>query len=135
MKRWSLSDKLWLLFAAVFSILFLLLGIVFRWSIRDFFTTEVYMTIEYAQEVKLIELQGGFIPFEDIDLNSLRNARDVGHIIVFDREFDLIDYYLNRWRTQENDNPSPAPGSNGIVISGTIVPEILPVIEAIRENA
>ncbi|HDP78417.1 MAG TPA: HAMP domain-containing histidine kinase [Mesotoga infera] len=138
MRKWSLSDKLWLLFAAVFSILFLLLGIVFRWSIRDFFTAEAYMAIEYAQEVKLIELQGGFIPFEDIDLNNLRNARDVGHIIVFDREFDLIDYYLNRWRTQENvekSNPSPSPGSNDIVISGTIVPEILPVIEAIRENA
>ena len=102
MRAWSLSDKLWLLFATVLAILFLLLGIVFRWSIRDFFTTEAYRTIEYAQEVKLIELQGGFIPFEDIDTNSFKNARDVGHIVVFDREFDLIDNYLHRFRTQED---------------------------------
>ena len=138
MRSWSLSDKLWLLFAAVLSILFLLLGIVFRWSIRDFFTTEAYRTIEYAQEVRVIELQGGFIPFEDIDLNSLRNVRDVGHIIVFDREFDLIDYYLNRFGTQDSSDkisPSPDSTSRDILISGTIIPEILPAIQSIRENA
>ncbi|MDD3681505.1 MAG: HAMP domain-containing sensor histidine kinase [Mesotoga sp.] len=138
MKSWSLSDKLWLLFAAVLSILFLLLGIVFRWSIRDFFTTEAYRTIEYAQEVRVIELQGGFIPFEDIDLNSLRNARDVGHIIVFDREFDLIDYYLNRFGTQDSSDRTPPlqdSTSRDVLISGTIIPEILPVMKSIKENA
>ncbi|HNU23953.1 MAG TPA: HAMP domain-containing sensor histidine kinase, partial [Mesotoga sp.] len=137
MRAWSLSDKLWLLFATVLAILFLLLGIVFRWSIRDFFTTEAYRTIEYAQEVKLIELQGGFIPFEDIDTNSFKNARDVGHIVIFDREFDLIDNYLHRFRTQEDTEKvsSPTTTSKGIVISGTIVPEILPVIDSIRANA
>ncbi|KUK89692.1 MAG: Signal transduction histidine kinase [Mesotoga infera] len=138
MRSWSLSDKLWLLFAAVLSILFFLLGIVFRWSIRDFFTTEAYRTIEYAQDVKVIELQGGFIPFEDIDLNSLRNARDVGHIVVFDREFDLIDYYLNRLGTQDGSDrtpPSLDSTSRDLLISGTIIPEMLPVIQSIRENA
>ncbi|PZC53144.1 MULTISPECIES: cell wall metabolism sensor histidine kinase WalK [unclassified Mesotoga] len=138
MRSWSLSDKLWLLFAAVLSILFFLLGIVFRWSIRDFFTTEAYRTIEYAQDVKVIELQGGFIPFEDIDLNNLRNARDVGHIVVFDREFDLIDYYLNRFGTQDGSDRAPPPldsTSRDFLISGTIIPEMLPVIQSIRENA
>ena len=138
MKSWRLSDKLWLLFAAVLSILFLLLGIVFRWSIRDFFTTEAYRTIEYTQEVRIIELQGGFIPFEDIDLNSLRNARDVGHIMVFDREFDLIDYYLNRFGTQDSSDRTPPlqdSTSRDVLISGTIIPEILPVMQSIRENA
>ncbi len=138
MRSWSLSDKLWLLFAAVLSIIFFLLGIVFRWSIRDFFTTEAYRTIEYAQDVKVIELQGGFIPFEDIDLNSLRNARDVGHIVVFDREFDLIDYYLNRFGTQDGSDRTPPPlnsTSRDLLISGTIIPEMLPIIQSIRENA
>ncbi len=106
--------------------------------VEDFFTTEAYRTIEYAQEVRVIELQGGFIPFEDIDLNSLRNVRDVGHIIVFDREFDLIDYYLNRFGTQDSSDkisPSPDSTSRDILISGTIIPEILPAIQSIRENA
>ncbi|MGC9322606.1 MAG: sensor histidine kinase, partial [Kosmotogaceae bacterium] len=59
-------------------------------------------------------------------------------IVVFDREFDLIDYYLNRFGTQDSSDRTPPlqdSTSRDVLISGTIIPEILPVMQSIRENA
>ena len=71
-------------------LLCVILAVVFRWSIRDFFTTEAYMTIESAQEMKLLELQGGLVAGSNIYMGDLKNIRDVGHIIVLNKEYGLL---------------------------------------------
>lgn len=146
MKRFGLSSQIWLLFGLVMLLLCVILAVVFRWSIRDFFTTEAYMTIESAQEMKLLELQGGLVPGSNIYMGDLKNIRDVGHIIVLNKEYGLLEEYLEGWRlkiTGPNVREDLRTGSgqsfkleiSSIVIWGTISPDILPLLGEIRENA
>ncbi len=49
MKNLPLSVQIWLVFAAITLCISLLLSILFPWALRDFFTKEIYSTIESAQ--------------------------------------------------------------------------------------
>ncbi len=145
MKKFGLSSQIWLLFGLVMLFLCVILAVVFRWSIRDFFTTEAYMTIESAQEMKLLELQGGLVPGSNIYMGDLKNIRDVGHIIVLNKEYGLLEEYLEGWRLKigpdVKDDLKTGSGQSlnleisSIMIWGTISPDILPLLGKIRENA
>jgi two-component system sensor histidine kinase CssS len=144
MKSFSLSRKIGLLFTALLLMLFLILSLVFRWSIRDFFTSEAYSTIEYAQEMKLQEFKGDFIP-DRTNFDDFENVRDVGHIIILDHRFDLIDNFLERLESFSESNEmagDPRPGvkpefdteNEEIMVIGFISPDIVTLMEKIKED-
>ncbi len=49
MRNWPLSIQIWLVFAAITLIISLVLSLVFPWTLRNFFTQEIYATIEESQ--------------------------------------------------------------------------------------
>lgn len=146
MKRFGLSSQIWLLFAVVLLSLFIILSVVFRWSIREFFTDEVYQTIEYAQTIKLTEFQGGAVMIRNFDLSDLRSIRDVGHVIILDNQFGLLEELYRSLKPSstnagvegaksEKGSSQTDPAITEVPISGTLPPDIIPMLEKILHNA
>jgi len=57
MKNLPLSLQIWLVFAAITLSISILLAVLFPWTLRDFFTKEIYATIESAQRALFIRTE------------------------------------------------------------------------------
>ncbi|OEH86436.1 two-component sensor histidine kinase [Desulfuribacillus stibiiarsenatis] len=97
LKNLPLFMQIWLVFAAITLGITVLLAVLFPWTLRDFFTKEIYATIESAQQGLLNNNQP-----REFDENNfgdrrqlhppsdrgmqMQNMRTVNHVILFDQE-------------------------------------------------
>ncbi|AKL94207.1 sensor histidine kinase CssS [Clostridium aceticum] len=97
MKNLPLSLQIWLVFAGIMLAICILLTALFPWTLRDFFTKEVYATIESAQNMTLNRLnreapsqdwEADFLPRER--QHSLQDIRTVNHFIILNENQDII---------------------------------------------
>lgn len=87
MKKKSIESQIWIITAIIILSLSVFLCIVFFWTIRDFFTREVYNTIEYAQE-KLLSRRFLSDYKKYIDVDEVEpNIRDVRHMIYYNGKY------------------------------------------------
>ncbi|QUH19721.1 sensor histidine kinase [Alkaliphilus sp. B6464] len=96
MKNLPLSMQIWLVIAAIMLSISILLSILFPWTLRDFFTREIYATIESAQNLTLArfnnELLGetwknGIL----IDRKQqIQDIRTVNHFILIEDSPEVI---------------------------------------------
>lgn len=90
MKNMPLSLQIWLVFAAITLSSSLILMVIFPWTLRDFFTREIYATIESAQNLLLSRANNELNrpPWEaEFPLNrrpQLMDARTVDHFLLID---------------------------------------------------
>lgn len=81
LKNWPLSMQIWLVFSSVIAIIFILLSMYFSFTIRKFFTDEMYNTIEIAQENTIQKALGETGVREEVITGTANNdIRDVKHI-------------------------------------------------------
>ncbi|GLC29531.1 sensor histidine kinase [Clostridium omnivorum] len=81
LKNWPLSMQIWLVFTSVIVIIFILLSTYFSFTIRKFFTDEMYNTIEIAQENTIQKALGETGLKEEVITGAASNdIRDVKHI-------------------------------------------------------
>lgn len=108
MKNLSLSMQIWLVFAAITLSISILLSILFPWILRDFFTKEMYATIESAQSSMLGDYTSSFSRYmweTTFSSNQLQDIRAVNHIIVMDRNREILAprlplSFLNKVKTE-----------------------------------
>lgn len=96
MKNLPLSIQIWLVFAAITLSISILLAVLFPWTLRDFFTREIYATIESAQSLFLNRFANEF-PREAWETGSflehrpqLQNIRTVNHFIILNETQEII---------------------------------------------
>lgn len=84
MKNYPLSVQIWFVFAIITLAISVLLSFILPWTLRGFFTREIFATINSAQEIM-------FNRFEDIDIeedilgtDKLQDIRTVRHFIIYD---------------------------------------------------
>lgn len=81
LKNWPLALQIWLIFTSVIVIVFVLLSVYFSFTIRSFFTDEIYKTIETAQENLIQKSTDSYDPKQDNSAVATSNdIRDVKHI-------------------------------------------------------
>ncbi|GMG97394.1 HAMP domain-containing sensor histidine kinase [Tepidimicrobium xylanilyticum] len=111
MKNWPLSIQIWVVFAAITLGISLILSFILPLTLRDFFTNEIYITIESAQTLlfnqydlrsimDLLESQG-----PEKSRQTLENIRTVNHFIVYEDSPIIFSYtfpldFLNEVRNQ-----------------------------------
>ncbi|WP_236915291.1 sensor histidine kinase [Clostridium sp. Cult2] len=90
MKNWPLSIQIWVVFATITLGISLILSVILPLTLRDFFTNEIYATIESAQTLMfnqydirsirdLLESQG-----PEKSRQTLENIRTVNHFIIYE---------------------------------------------------
>lgn len=113
MKNLPLALQIWVIFAAITLSISILLAVLFPWTLRDFFTREIYATIESAQWLQFNrfnnELSGeaweSGIPGDQ--RQQLQNIRTVHHFLILSEdqtivsprlspEFRLLPEFLNK---------------------------------------
>lgn len=93
MKNLPLSIQIWLVFAAITLSISILLTLLFPWTLRDFFTKEIYATIESAQTIMLhsfaneVSRERWETAFSS---KQLQNIRAVNHFVVMDKNEEII---------------------------------------------
>lgn len=81
LKNWPLALQIWLIFTSVIVIVFVLLSVYFSFTIRSFFTDEIYKTIETAQENLIQKSTDSYDPKQDNSAVATSNdIRDVKNI-------------------------------------------------------
>ncbi len=99
MKNLPLFLQIWLVFAAITLSISILLTVLFPWTLRDFFTREIYVTIESAQSLMFNRFtheftrenwQSGIIS----DRRQMQDIRTVNHFIVIDENQGIISSRL-----------------------------------------
>lgn len=90
MKNYPLSLQIWMVFAAITLCISILLTILFPWTLRDFFTREIYATIESAQSLLFGRFdheltREAWETGQTIDRRQqIQNIRTVNHMIFLD---------------------------------------------------
>ena len=96
MKNLPLSMQIWLVFAAIMLSISILLSILFPWTLRDFFTREIYATIESAQSLTLNRFNNefsretwktGILPDRK---QQIQDIRTVNHFILIEDSQEVI---------------------------------------------
>jgi len=96
MKNLSLSMQIWLFFAAIMLSISILLAILFPWTLRDFFTKEIYASIESAQNLTLNRFNSEFTKetWERGMLlerkHQIQDIRTVNHFILIEDSQEII---------------------------------------------
>lgn len=93
MKNLSLSMQIWLVFAAITLGISILLSMLFPWILRDFFTKEMYATIESTQSLMLDDNANNLSKdmWKTAYLSrQLQSLRTVNHIVVMDRSREIL---------------------------------------------
>ncbi|MEW6661680.1 MAG: hypothetical protein ACOY9Y_06815 [Bacillota bacterium] len=88
MKNLPLSLQIWLVFAAIILCISILLTVLFPWTLRDFFTREIYATIENAQSIMFnrfhneLSREAWEAGFSQDRRQQMQNIRSVNHFLV-----------------------------------------------------
>lgn len=117
MKNLPLSMQIWLVFAAIMLSISILLSILFPWTLRDFFTREIYATIESAQNLTLARFNNEFLreTWKNGILvdrkQQIQDIRTVNHFILVEDSQEVIASrlpveFLYRVRDQIKDQTS-----------------------------
>lgn len=119
MKNLPLSLQIWLVIAAITLSISLFLSILFPWTLRDFFTTEIYATIENAQGLFIDRNYRDLIreslqeEYQQERRQQLQDIRTVNHLIIFNDNQPFmsgrvpsifIDTVKGQAEEQENDS-------------------------------
>ena len=127
MKNLPLSLQIWLVFAAITLSISVLLAVLFPWILRDFFTKEIYATIESAQrflftrtELNREIWEAGLFANQSQPLDDIRA---VNHLIfvperesfIFFRGPQLPQEFLNKVRDQIREQTKDSQRDSGQV--------------------
>jgi two-component system sensor histidine kinase CssS len=104
MKNLPLSLQIWLVIAGITLSISIVLAVLFPWTLRDFFTKEIYATIESAQRVLLARTELNreiweLRPFAN-QSQPLDDVRAVNHLI-FVPERESFIFFRGPWLPQE----------------------------------
>lgn len=101
MKNSPLSVQIWSVFAVITLCISILLSIILPLTLRDFFTNEIYATIENSQNLIFnqfdSEIYRDFIESEIFGKKSqkLENARTVNHFLIYDQNQVILSSPLS----------------------------------------
>jgi len=94
MKNLPLSLQIWLVFAAITLSISILLAVLFPWTLRDFFTKEIFATIESAQRVLFARTERNREIWESglfaNQVQPLDDIRAVNHFIIVPEKEGII---------------------------------------------
>ena len=94
MKNYPLSIQIWIIFTIITLVITLALTFILPRTLRDFFTKEIYSTIDSAQNIILHRFTVDDYWYEDYmnrDSSSLEDIRSVKHLIVYGDNQVLLD--------------------------------------------
>lgn len=92
-KNKSLAVQIWIAFVAIISFIFLVLTVMFSFSLRNFFTDEVYNTIEASQNTFLGSKHGfgkNFSENEDIEKYNIREVKHLKYPFPNDYKIEKL---------------------------------------------
>lgn len=117
MKNKPLSIQIWIVFAAITLLISIMLSVILPLTLRDFFTEELYATIESAQRLMFstydLPSLRDFLESEGLEntRQTLENIRTVNHFFIHDNNqvlissslsMEFIDEVINQAQIQEN---------------------------------
>lgn len=128
MKNKPLFLQIWIVFAAITLSISIILSVILPLTLRDFFTEEIYATIESAQ--KLMFSRYNLSSFRDLlesqgiegARQTLENIRTVNHFFIYDNmqilvpsslSMDFIKEVVNQIKTQQNTSQRYSGEVNG----------------------
>lgn len=94
MKNHPLSIQIWIVFAIITLSLGIILAFVLPMTLRDFFTQEIYSTINSAQDLLLNRFTIEDFLEENLinrNPNALEDIRSVNHILIYDNNQIFLD--------------------------------------------
>lgn len=94
MKNYPLSIQIWIVFAIITLALSIILTFIFPMTLRDFFTQEIYSTIDSAQDIILHRFTIEDFWKENIinkNPNALEDIRSVKHILIYGHNQIVLD--------------------------------------------
>ncbi|HLR21652.1 MAG TPA: HAMP domain-containing sensor histidine kinase [Tissierellaceae bacterium] len=94
MKNYPLALQIWIVFAIITLVLGLILSFIFPMTLRDFFTNEIYSTIDSAQDIILNEYTMEDFWNENIineNPNVLEDIRSVNHVLIYGNNQIILD--------------------------------------------
>lgn len=97
LKNYSLSIQIWIIFAIITLSITLIISIVFPTTLRGFFTTEIYSTIESAQSLLLNKITIEYFS-NDVNIDDdarLEDIRTVKHFLVYSDNQIILDAPVN----------------------------------------
>ncbi len=126
MKNLPLSMQIWMVFAGITLFISILLSIILPMTLRDFFTNEIYATIESAQGLmfnrydmdslrRFLEMDGS-----EKSRQTLENIRTVNHFIVYGDNQILLSSplpsdFLNKVKNEAISQKSSSQRYKGMV--------------------
>ena len=129
MKNLPLSIQIWIVFAAITLCISILLSIILPLTLRDFFTKEIYATIESAQGLIFNRFDGQ--PFNSIfeseflknPQQALDNIRTVNHFIIYDEDQIILSSHLPMEFLNKVEKEAGAQKNNSQRYSGQVEDE------------
>jgi len=79
MKNYPLSIQIWIVFVSITMAISILLSFIMPLTLRDFFTKEIYKTIDSAQEIIFNQFE-----INDIDEDQFKDVRTVRHLLIYE---------------------------------------------------
>lgn len=96
LKNYSLSIQIWIIFAIITLSITLIISVVFPTTLRGFFTSEIYSTIESAQDLLLNKITiDYFYNDSNISDTKLEDIRTVKHFLIYSDNQIILDAPVN----------------------------------------
>lgn len=91
MKNHPLSVQIWIVFAAITLAISILLSFILPWTLRGFFTKEIYATINSAQDLMFNRFEENTVEEDILGTDKLQDIRTVKHFLIYGRNQVILN--------------------------------------------
>ena len=84
MKNYPLSIQIWIVFVSITMAISILLSFIMPLTLRDFFTKEIYKTIDSAQEIIFNQFEINDIDEDIFGTDQFKDVRTVRHLLIYE---------------------------------------------------
>ena len=85
MKNYPLSIQIWIVFVIITLVISILLSFILPLTLRDFFTNEIYRTIDSAQDLIFNQFEVKDMDDNILGTDKLQDIRTVRHLLIYGR--------------------------------------------------
>lgn len=91
MKNHSLSVQIWIVFITITLAISILLSFILPWTLRGFFTKEIYATINSAQDLMFNRFEENTLEEDVLGTDKLQDIRTVKHFLIYGRNQVILN--------------------------------------------
>lgn len=111
MKNHSLSVQIWIVFVIITFVISILLSFILPLTLRDFFTNEIYATIDSAQKIIISQFEVSNMSNDILPPDRLQDIRSVSHFLIYDKNQVVLNSpitveFLNQVKKEINTQDS-----------------------------